>query len=150
MAGLRTPSRDDAHGQDREPRFRLDPKKAGARDFVLPGNKDYVPGDQIKKPPQGEAGRGKDAASSGEGEDDFEFTMRQDEILEIFFEDLELPNLVRTTLAEVESHKWRRAISITACSCANFATPKPCDSQKFSAANPTTAPCCAISTHSAS
>lgn len=93
----------------REPRFRLDPKKAGARDFVLPGNKDYVPGDQIKKPPQGEAGRGKDAATSGEGEDDFEFTMRQDEILEIFFEDLELPNLVRTTLAEVESHKWRRA-----------------------------------------
>jgi len=93
----------------REPRFRLDPKKAGARDFVLPGNKEYVPGDQIKKPPQGEGGRGKDAATSGEGEDDFEFTMRQDEILEIFFEDLELPNLVRTTLAEVESRKWRRA-----------------------------------------
>jgi len=93
----------------REPRFRLDPKKAGARDFVLPGNKDYVPGDQIKKPPQGEGGRGKDAATSGEGEDDFEFTMRQDEILEIFFEDLELPNLVRTTLAEVETQKWRRA-----------------------------------------
>ena len=35
--------------------------------------------------------------------------MRQDEILDIFFEDLELPNLVRTTLAEVQSHKWRRA-----------------------------------------
>ena len=49
----------------REPRFRLDPKKAGARDFVLPGNKEYVPGDQIKKPPQGEGGRGKDAATSG-------------------------------------------------------------------------------------
>jgi uncharacterized protein len=93
----------------REPKFRLDPKKGGARDFVLPGNKNYVPGDQIKKPPAGEGGRGKEAASSGEGEDDFEFTMRQDEILDIFFEDLELPNLVRTTLAEVESHKWRRA-----------------------------------------
>ena len=35
--------------------------------------------------------------------------MRQDEILDIFFEDLELPNLVRTTLAEVETQKWRRA-----------------------------------------
>jgi uncharacterized sporulation protein YeaH/YhbH (DUF444 family) len=93
----------------REPKFRLDPKKGGARDFVLPGNKTYVSGDQIKKPPAGEGGRGKDAASSGEGEDDFEFTMRQDEILDIFFEDLELPNLVRTTLAEVASHNWRRA-----------------------------------------
>ena len=93
----------------REPRFRLDPKKAGERDFVLPGNKEYVPGDQIKKPQQGEGGRGKEASTSGDGEDDFEFTMRQDEILEIFFEDLELPNLVRTTLAEVETQKWRRA-----------------------------------------
>jgi len=93
----------------REPRFRLDPKKAGARDFVLPGNKDYVAGDQIKKPPQGEGGRGKEASTSGEGEDDFEFTMRQDEILDIFFEDLELPNLVRTTLAEVQTRHWRRA-----------------------------------------
>jgi uncharacterized protein len=93
----------------REPRFRLDPKKAGARDFVLPGNKNYIAGDQIKKPPQGEGGRGKEASTSGEGEDDFEFTMRQDEILDIFFEDLELPNLVRTTLAEVQSQHWRRA-----------------------------------------
>ncbi len=96
------------HGT-REPRFRLDPKKGGNRDFVLPGNKDFIPGDQIKKPPQGEGGRGKDAATSGEGEDDFEFTMRQDEILDIFFEDLELPNLVRTTLTEVQSHNWKRA-----------------------------------------
>jgi len=96
------------HGT-REPRFRLDPKKGGNRDFVLPGNKDFVPGDQIKKPPQGEGGRGKEAATSGEGEDDFEFTMRQDEILDIFFEDLELPNLVRTTLTEVQSHNWKRA-----------------------------------------
>ena len=96
------------HGT-REPRFRLDPKKGGNRDFILPGNKDFVPGDQIKKPPQGEGGRGKDAATSGEGEDDFEFTMRQDEILDIFFEDLELPNLVRTTLTEVQSHNWKRA-----------------------------------------
>jgi len=93
----------------REPRFRLDPKKGGARDFVLPGNKEYVAGDQIKKPQQGEGGRGKEASTSGEGEDDFEFTMRQDEILDIFFEDLELPNLVRTTLAEVQSQHWRRA-----------------------------------------
>ena len=97
-------------GHASEPRFRLDPKTGGERDFVLPGNKEYVPGDEIKKPA---AGRGRAAArtrrQSGEGEDDFEFTMREDEILDIFFEDLELPNLVRTTLTEVKSHSWRRA-----------------------------------------
>jgi uncharacterized sporulation protein YeaH/YhbH (DUF444 family) len=93
----------------KEPRFRLDPKKAGKRDFVLPGNKDFVPGDQIKKPQTGQGATGKDAATSGDSEDDFEFTLRQDEILDIFFEDLELPNLVRTALTEVPSQNWKRA-----------------------------------------
>jgi hypothetical protein len=94
----------------KEPRFRLDPSSGGEHDFVLPGNKEFSPGDEIKKPPQGEGGRsGKQAADSGEGEDDFEFTMTQDEVLDIFFEDLELPNLVRTTLKETPSKVWRRA-----------------------------------------
>jgi uncharacterized sporulation protein YeaH/YhbH (DUF444 family) len=93
----------------KEPRFRLDPKKAGKRDFVLPGNKEFVPGDQIKKPQTGPGATGKDAATSGDSEDDFEFTLRQDEILDIFFEDLELPNLVRTALTEVPSQNWKRA-----------------------------------------
>ena len=101
------------HGT-KEPRFRLDPKKGGARDFVLPGNKHFVPGDEIKKPTEGQGGSGKDAAASGDSEDDFEFTMREDEILDIFFEDLELPNLVRTTLSEVPSQNWRRAGITTA------------------------------------
>src|SRR5258706_2021352 len=99
----------------KEPRFRLDPKKGGKRDFVLPGNKEFVPGDQIKKPPPGQGGgSGKDAAPSGEMDDDFEFTMREDEILDIFFEDLELPNLVRTTLSELPSQQWKRAGVTTA------------------------------------
>jgi uncharacterized sporulation protein YeaH/YhbH (DUF444 family) len=94
----------------KEPRFRLDPRSGGEHDFVLPGNKEFMPGDEIKKPRSGEdGGRGKQAADSGEGEDDFEFTMTQDEILDIFFEDLELPNLVRTTLKETPSKVWRRA-----------------------------------------
>ncbi len=94
----------------KEPRFRLDPREGGEHDFVLPGNKEFTPGDEIKKPRSGEAGeRGKQASDSGEGEDDFEFTMTQDEILDIFFEDLELPNLVRTTLKETPSKVWKRA-----------------------------------------
>jgi len=93
----------------REPRFRLDPKSAGERDFVLPGNREFVPGDEIDKPKAGEAGSGKDAADYAEGEDDFEFVMRQEEVLDIFFEDLELPNLVRTMLKETPNAVWKRS-----------------------------------------
>ncbi len=39
----------------KEPRFRLDPKASGERDFVLPGNKEFMPGDEIKKPPKARA-----------------------------------------------------------------------------------------------
>jgi len=93
-----------------EPRFRLDPRSGGEHDFVLPGNKEFMPGDEIKKPPSGDgSGRGKEAADFAEGDDDFEFTMTQDEILDIFFEDLELPNLVRTTLKETPNRTWKRA-----------------------------------------
>ncbi len=92
-----------------EPRFRLDPAEGGEHDFALPGNKEFTPGDEIKKPPSGAGGAGKDAALSGDGEDDFEFTLTQDEILDIFFEDLELPNLIRTTLKEMSQRSWRRA-----------------------------------------
>jgi uncharacterized sporulation protein YeaH/YhbH (DUF444 family) len=99
----------------KEPRFRLDPRAGGVQDFVLPGNKEFMPGDEIKKPRSGEdGGRGKQASDSGEGDDDFEFTMTQDEILDIFFEDLELPNLVRTTLKETPTKAWRRAGITTA------------------------------------
>ncbi|MGZ6021934.1 MAG: YeaH/YhbH family protein [Rhizomicrobium sp.] len=92
-----------------EPRFRLDPRASGERDFVLPGNKEFMPGDAIDKPKSGGGQSGKEAADSGDGEDDFEFTMTQDEILDIFFEDLELPNLVRTTLKETPNKVWKRA-----------------------------------------
>ena len=92
----------------REPRFRLDPRSGGEHDFVLPGNKEFMPGDEIKKPRGGDGQTGKQAADYAEGEDDFEFTMAQEEILDIFFEDLELPNLVRTTLKETPNRLWKR------------------------------------------
>jgi hypothetical protein len=91
-----------------EPTFR-NAKTGGEREWAAPGNKEYVPGDQIRKPRQGAGGSGKDAATSGEGEDDFTFTLTQDEVLDIFFEDLELPNLIKTTLKEISSLSYRRA-----------------------------------------
>lgn len=98
----------------KEPRFRLDPA-TGEHSRVYPGNKEYSEGDEIKKPPQqGGQGRGKDASTSGDGEDDFSFTLSQDEVLDIFFEDLELPNLVKTALKEIKTWNWRRAGFTTA------------------------------------
>lgn len=92
-----------------EPRFRLNPD-SGHRDAVHPGNKEFSAGDKIKKPPKGAGkGKGKDAADSGESEDNFQFTLTQDEFLDIFFEDLELPNLVKRSLKEIKSTAWRRA-----------------------------------------
>jgi uncharacterized protein len=44
-----------------EPRFRLDPKSGGEHDFVLPGNKEFTPGDEIKKPRSGDGQGGKQA-----------------------------------------------------------------------------------------
>ena len=96
-----------------EPSFRHS-RQGGDREWVLPGNKEYSEGDQIRKPRQGQGGSGKDASDSGEGEDDFTFTLTQDEVLDIFFEDLELPNLVKTNLKEISSMAYRRAGVTTA------------------------------------
>ncbi|MEO0398342.1 MAG: YeaH/YhbH family protein [Pseudomonadota bacterium] len=93
----------------KEPRFRLDPE-TGERSWVNPGNKEFSEGDRLKKPPkQGGRGRGKEASDSGDGEDAFQFTLTQDEFLDIFFEDLELPNLVKRSLKEIKSMAYKRA-----------------------------------------
>ncbi|MFP3944457.1 MAG: YeaH/YhbH family protein, partial [Alphaproteobacteria bacterium] len=102
-----------------EPRFRFS-RSGGERHAVHPGNKEFKAGDKIRKPRQGAGGRGKQATDSGEGEDDFQFTLTQDEILDIFFEDLELPNLVKTSLKEITNFSWRRAGVTTAGSPTNI------------------------------
>ena len=102
-----------------EPRFRFD-RTGGTRDFVHPGNKEFMEGDEIKKPRKGAGGRGKDASDSGEGEDDFQFTLTQDEVLDIFFEDLELPNLIKTSMKELTTTAWRRSGMTTAGTPSNL------------------------------
>ncbi|MEL6362273.1 MAG: YeaH/YhbH family protein [Pseudomonadota bacterium] len=93
----------------KEPRFRLDPE-TGEKSWVHPGNKEFGAGDRIRKPPKGAGrGKGKDASDSGEGEDAFQFTLTQEEFLDIFFEDLELPNLVKRSLKEIKSNAFKRA-----------------------------------------
>ncbi|MGE0371058.1 MAG: YeaH/YhbH family protein [Gammaproteobacteria bacterium] len=95
-----------------EPTFRHGP--GGEREIVYPGNTEYVTGDKIKRPPEG-GGEGKNQASnSGEGLDDFAFNLTREEFLEFFFDDLALPDLVKTQLAmQVEYKKVRAGYSRT-------------------------------------
>ncbi len=85
--------------------------QGGKREMVHPGNKDYVRGDRIERPKGGGGGgSGKGQASdSGEGQDDFTFTLSKEEFMQVFFEDLALPHLVRTQLAETPEWKSHRA-----------------------------------------
>jgi uncharacterized protein len=84
--------------------------QGGTREMVHPGNKDYVKGDRIERPKGGGSGSGSGKASdSGEGEDDFTFALSKEEFMQVFFEDLALPNLIRTQLAETPEWKSHRA-----------------------------------------
>jgi uncharacterized sporulation protein YeaH/YhbH (DUF444 family) len=83
----------------------------GVRETVHPCNQEYVRGDRIERPKGGQGGgSGKGQASdSGEGDDDFVFALSKEEFMQVFFEDLALPHLVRTQLAEVPEYKSHRA-----------------------------------------
>lgn len=94
-----------ANGTD-EPRFR-EAKDSGRRQHVLPGNQRFTPGDQISKPGQG-GGMGSSPGSQV-AEDDFRFVLSREEVLDLFFEDLELPDMVKLNLKEILACKPRRA-----------------------------------------
>lgn len=84
----------------------------GTREIVHPGNQEYVQGDRIKRPSGGGAGGGSgkgQASDSGDGEDDFTFALSKEEFMQVFFEDLALPHLIRTQLAETPEWKSHRA-----------------------------------------
>ena len=92
-----------------EPSFRHG--NGGAREMVHPGNREYVTGDQIERPKGGGGqGSGKgQAGDSGEGEDDFVFHLTKEEFMQIFFDDLALPRMTQTQLAETPEWKSHRA-----------------------------------------
>jgi uncharacterized sporulation protein YeaH/YhbH (DUF444 family) len=83
-------------------------RSTGRTDHVVPGNKEYVRGDEIPRPGGGE-GRGSEGSPDGSGEDEFEFTLSKEEFLDMFFEDLELPDLVKKSLKETVAVDLQRA-----------------------------------------
>jgi uncharacterized protein len=90
-----------------EPSFRHS-RATGKSDYVVPGNKEYLQGDEIPRP-QGGGGRGSEASADGEGEDSFDFTLTKEEFLDMFFEDLELPDLIKKTLKQSVAVELQRA-----------------------------------------
>src|SRR6056297_2207882 len=92
----------------REPTFGLG-REQGERDYVLPGNREFTPGDVIRKPESGKGGRGQKGSADGEGEDEFVFSLTREEFLDIFFEDLRLPNLIKAKLKSLKVSEPVRA-----------------------------------------
>src|SRR5437899_35389 len=98
-----------------EPRFR---REGGTRDMVLPGNKKFVEGDML---PRSGEGRGRATApGEGDSEDAFRFVLSRDEFVDLFLDDLELPDLAKRKLAEANREGLQRAGYSTSGSPANI------------------------------
>ncbi|MDB5509668.1 MAG: hypothetical protein JWL93_2137 [Hyphomicrobiales bacterium] len=85
----------------------------GAHSRVLPGNKEFLEGDRIARQSGSGSGRGKGSGSNagggGGGEDEFKVALSAEEFLNLFLEDLELPDLERRKLSLTDSTGLRRA-----------------------------------------
>ena len=96
------------------------PGIGGRREIVLPGNKEYVTGDELQRPQSGGGGGG-GASNEGESEDSFRFRLSREEFLDFFFEDMALPDLVKTRLTAIPHHQRLRAGYRTDGTHSNFA-----------------------------
>jgi hypothetical protein len=106
-----------------EPEFKHG--RGGRFTHVLPGNKEFVQGDKIPRPPAGGGqGAGSGASPDGEGMDDFVFEISQQEFLDFLFEDMELPNLTKRQLSGIEEFKTRRAGFATEGNPSNIDIPR--------------------------
>jgi uncharacterized sporulation protein YeaH/YhbH (DUF444 family) len=92
-----------------EPQF--EHGRGGVWESVRPGNDRFNAGDQVDRPKGGAGGGGGAGQAGNEGEslDDFVFTLTKDEFLDIFFDEMALPNLVKQQLAQIEQYKRTRA-----------------------------------------
>jgi uncharacterized protein len=91
----------------REPTFHHG--DGGIRDHVLPGNKEYRAGDEIPRPPSGGGGGGSEGSPDGSGEYEFRFVLTREEFLDLFLDDLELPEMAKRRLVEGSDPAWHRA-----------------------------------------
>lgn len=83
-------------------------QERGSGGFVLPGNKDKIEGDTIGKPPGG-GGSGNEGSPDGEGQDEFTFALSREEFIDLFLQDLELPDMVKEKLKSIMTFKVQRS-----------------------------------------
>ena len=84
--------------------------KGGSWETINPGNDRFSQGDQVDRPEGGASGSGSgQAGKDGESLDDFVFTLTRDEFLDIFFDELALPNLIKRQLARIDQYRRVRA-----------------------------------------
>lgn len=102
----------------REPVFRHTP--GDRRDFVLPGNREYVEGDLIDRPTGEGGGGGTEAGRGGGQEDAFKFVLTREEFLNIFLDDLELPDFAKRSIVDMQALGVRRAGYTTSGTPANL------------------------------
>ncbi|MFD2366468.1 YeaH/YhbH family protein [Pseudoduganella sp. GCM10020061] len=82
----------------------------GVWEIVNPGNTEYQKGDQFNRPRAGGgSGRGRAGNSDQVVEDDFIFELSRQEFMNYFFEDLELPNMIKTQLTSTTEYRTQRA-----------------------------------------
>jgi uncharacterized protein len=83
--------------------------EGGIRDYIVPGNKHFNEGDIIPRPDGGDGGGGNQASDNGEGDDAFQFVLSREEFLDIFLDDLELPDLIKQKVKKSDSVSLVRA-----------------------------------------
>jgi len=92
-------------GQDEidEPNFNFD-MATGERDVIFTGNKTLQKGDKIFRPPSSSE-EGTAGSDSGEGLDEFSFTLTKEEFLDLYFSDMALPAFIKESMKG--THKWK-------------------------------------------
>lgn len=107
----------------KEPSFRHGP--GGDHEYVHPGNHSFKSGDRIPRPKgQGGGKGGSGEGDGGGGQDEFMFSLSREEFMNLFFDDLELPHLVRNFVAEIKDYKLQRAGYTPSGVPANLSVPR--------------------------
>lgn len=89
-----------------EPNFGFD-MSTGERDVIFTGNKTLQKGDKIRRPPQSDEA-GSEGSDTGDGFDEFTFTLTKEEFLDLYFSDMELPQFIKESMKGCPKWKMKR------------------------------------------
>lgn len=89
-----------------EPYFNFD-KDTGEREIVLPGNDSMHKGDRVGKT-RGASEKGRKGSNSGDGFDEFTFTLTKQEFLDLYFSGMQLPEFIKESLCGATKKKMKR------------------------------------------